>query len=169
MKLAVGSDHAAVELKTRVIQLLESKGIEVQDMGTHDRDSVDYPDFGMRVASAVSNRETNLGILMCGSGIGMSIVANKYPGVRAALCHDLETARLSRGHNDANILVMGGRLLKPEEALEIVRTWLETPFEGGRHQKRIQKITKIESTTMSAPRRAETGADWSGAGEGAED
>ncbi|MGH7275385.1 MAG: ribose 5-phosphate isomerase B [Nitrospiria bacterium] len=149
MKLAIASDHAGLKLKNRVIDLLKKKDIEVKDFGTDNDESVDYPDFGMRVAEAVSRRQIERGILLCGSGIGMSIVANKYRGVRAALCYDTQTARLSREHNDANILVMGGRLLAEPKALEIVRTWLETEFEGGRHARRIKKILEIEKNNMN--------------------
>lgn len=152
MKLAIASDHAGLDLKNRVLDHLKQKGIEVADFGTDNNESVDYPDFGMRVAKAVSDEEIERGILLCGSGIGMSIVANKYPGVRAALCHDTQTARLSREHNDANILVMGGRLLDEPKALEIVKTWLETKFLGGRHSKRIEKILEIEKNNMNHPR-----------------
>lgn len=149
MKLAIGSDHAGVHLKNQVLDLLKHKGIQVVDYGTNNEESVDYPDFGMQVAEAVSRGEIDRGILLCGSGIGMSIVANKFPGVRAALCYDTQTAKLSRQHNDSNILVMGGRLLKEAQALEIVKTWLNTEFEGGRHARRIQKIYEIEKKNMS--------------------
>lgn len=150
MKLAIGSDHAGLELKDRIVHLLKERGVEVEDFGTGNNESVDYPDFGMRVAKAVSRGEMEHGILLCGSGIGMSIVANKFHGVRAALCHDTQTARLSREHNDANILVMGGRILDESKALEIVATWLETKFAGGRHIRRIQKISEIEKQTMNS-------------------
>ena len=149
MKLAIGSDHAGLKLKNRVIDLLKKKGIVVTDFGTDNHESVDYPDFGMHVAEAVSRGRMERGILLCGSGIGMSIVANKYRGVRAALCYDTQTARLSREHNDANILVMGGRLLAEPKALEIVKTWLKTEFEGGRHARRIKKISEIEKNNMN--------------------
>jgi ribose 5-phosphate isomerase B len=149
MKLAIGSDHAGLDLKNRVLALLKQKGVQVEDYGTNNEESVDYPDYGMQVAEAVSKRKVDRGVLLCGSGIGMSIVANKYPKVRAALCYDTETARLSRQHNDANILVMGGRLLKEAQAMEIVKIWLETEFEGGRHARRIQKIHEIEKNRMN--------------------
>jgi len=144
MKLAIGSDHAGLDLKNQVIALLKQKGIQVEDYGTNNEESADYPDYGMQVAEVVSKGKVDRGILLCGSGIGMSIVANKFPKVRAALCYDTETARLSRQHNDANVLVMGGRLLKEAQAMEIVKIWLETKFEGGRHARRIQKIHEIE-------------------------
>jgi ribose 5-phosphate isomerase B len=153
MKLAIACDHAGLTLKTRVLDLLKQKGIEVMDFGTNNHESVDYPDFAMRVAEAVSSGGAARGILMCGSGIGMSIVANKFNGVRAALCYDAQTARLSREHNDANILVMGSRLLDEPKAMEIVRTWLETEFEGGRHVRRLEKIQEIEKSNMNTHRR----------------
>ncbi len=149
MKLVIGSDHAGLHLKKQVLALLKKKGVEVTDFGTENDESVDYPDFGMQVAEAISHGEAERGILLCGSGIGMSIVANKYRGVRAALCYDTQTARLSRQHNDANVLVMGGRLLEASQAMEIVKTWLETKFEGGRHARRIQKILEIEKNNMN--------------------
>ncbi|HLB01663.1 MAG TPA: ribose 5-phosphate isomerase B [Nitrospiria bacterium] len=152
MQLAIASDHAGLKLKNRVIDLLKQKGIEVKDFGTENNESVDYPDFGMQVAEAVSRGQMERGILLCGSGIGMSIVANKYRRVRAALCYDIQTARLSREHNDANILVMGGRVLDEPKALEIVKTWLETEFEGGRHARRIKKILEIENNNMHHPK-----------------
>lgn len=141
MKLAIGADHGGLELKQEVVQYLRTlKDIEVSDFGTATKDSVDYPDYGKKVAEAVSNGTVDRGILICGTGIGMSIVANRYPKVRAALCHDHFTARMSREHNDANILVMGERVIGKGVALEIVKTWLETEFAGGRHQLRLNKI-----------------------------
>jgi ribose 5-phosphate isomerase B len=123
---------------------LASLSVEVTDLGTISEASVDYPDFGIQVSERVSKGEVERGVLICGSGIGMSVVANKFPRVRAALVHDLFSARLSREHNDANILVLGGRLVGKDLAKEIVRVWLETPFTGGRHQKRLDKITALE-------------------------
>ncbi len=141
MKLAIGADHGGLELKQEVIKYLTTiKGIEVADLGTATKDSVDYPDYGKKVAEAVTNGSMDRGILICGTGIGMSIVANRYPKVRAALCHDHFTAQMSREHNDANILVMGERVIGKGVALEIVKTWLETEFAGGRHQLRLNKI-----------------------------
>jgi ribose 5-phosphate isomerase B len=139
----IGCDHAAFQLKQKVIAFIRARGIEVKDVGAFSEDSVDYPDFGTQVATAVSNGQYARGILICGTGIGMSMVANRYARVRAALCNDLFAARLSRQHNDANILVMGGRVIGDILALEIVQTWLETPFEGGRHQKRIDKFDAL--------------------------
>jgi ribose 5-phosphate isomerase B len=141
VKLAIGSDHGGLELKQEVVQYLRTlKNIEVSDFGTATKNSVDYPDYGKKVSEAVTNGTVDRGILICGTGIGMSIVANRYPKVRAALCHDHFTAQMSREHNDANILVMGERVIGKGVALEIVRTWLETEFAGGRHQLRINKI-----------------------------
>jgi ribose 5-phosphate isomerase B len=141
MKLAIGADHGGLELKQEVIQYLRSlQDIEVSDFGTATKDSVDYPDYGKKVSEAVTNGSVDRGILICGTGIGMSIVANRYPKVRAALCHDHFTALMSREHNDANVLVMGERVIGKGVALEIVKTWLETAFAGGRHQLRLNKI-----------------------------
>jgi len=140
----IGCDHAAYPMKETVKAFLTEAGIEVSDVGTHSEDSVDYPDFGSDVAGGVSRREYPRGILLCGSGIGMSIVANRFPGVRAALCNDLFSAIMCRKHNNANILVLGGRVIGETLALEIVKAWLETDFEGGRHQSRLDKFDKLE-------------------------
>lgn len=115
------------------------------DMGTHSDSSCDYPDYGIQVASEVSKKTYNRGILVCGTGIGMSITANKFTGVRATLCHDAYTAKMSREHNDSNLLVLGGRVLDPKQALEIVEIWLDTRFEGGRHSRRLEKIKELEN------------------------
>lgn len=144
MKIAIGCDHAGVELKKEIISLLNNLRIESIDFGTDRAESVDYPDFGEKVSLAVSKGEIEKGILICGTGIGMSIVANKFPGIRASLCNELFTAKMSRLHNDANILVLGGRVVGSDLAKEIVRTWVSTPFEGERHCRRLDKITKIE-------------------------
>jgi len=147
MKLAIGSDHGGWELKKEIINFLNTiNNIELSDYGTKSGDSVDYPDFGGKVAEAVSAGTIDRGILICGTGIGMSIVANKYPRVRAALCHDHFTAQMSRLHNDANILVLGERVVGKGVALDIVKTWLETGFESGRHQTRLDKIRTLEQT-----------------------
>lgn len=142
--IAIGSDHGGVELKDYLVGFLCSRGVEVRDFGTQGRESVDYPDFGREVSLRVARGEAERGILICTSGIGMSIAANKFPGVRAALVVDLDSARTSREHNDANILVLSGAKTKKPAAQEIVETWLETPFAGGRHQRRVEKITQIE-------------------------
>ena len=147
MKLAIGCDHGGFELKEEILKFLKTiSNIQVSDFGPAGKDSVDYPDFGAKVSEAVSNGAMDRGILVCGTGIGMSIVANRYPGVRAALCHDHFTAQMSREHNDANVLVMGERVIGKGVALEIVKTWLDTEFAGGRHQKRLDKITDIEKS-----------------------
>lgn len=140
----IASDHGGLELKEAVKGYLGGRGIEVRDLGTMNADSVDYPDFGERVARAVSRGEAENGILICGTGIGMSIVANKFPGVRAALVTDEFTARMSKEHNNANIIVMGGRVLTPEESCRMINVWLDAVFEGGRHQRRLDKIAQIE-------------------------
>ena len=144
MKIAIGSDHAGFELKKEIIALLSDLGIESIDFGTDGHKSVDYPDIGIKVSEAVSDKKIERGILICGTGVGMSIVANKFPGVRASLCNDLFTAKMSRLHNDANILVLGGRIVGKDLAKEIVKTWINTPFEGERHCVRLNKIAKIE-------------------------
>ncbi|GAB6137288.1 ribose 5-phosphate isomerase B [Halanaerobaculum tunisiense] len=144
MKIALGSDHGGYNLKQKIKDLLEDKGLDYKDFGTDSTTSVDYPDFGKQVAQAVADNEFELGILVCGTGIGMSITANKVPGVRAALCHDVFSARATRQHNNSNVLTLGERVIGTEVALEIVKTWLETDFEGGRHQRRVDKITQLE-------------------------
>jgi ribose 5-phosphate isomerase B len=145
--LAVGADHGGVRLKRIVVRALERRGIPFVDLGTNDETSVDYPDFAAKVASGVANGDYDRGILICGTGIGMSIAANKFFGVRAALCHDTYTARMARLHNDANILVLGARVTGPGVAEEIVEVWLDTPFEGGRHTARVEKIHRQENRT----------------------
>lgn len=143
MKIAIASDHGGYQLKEEIKSILNSLGIDYQDFGTTNTESVDYPDYAAMVAREVQNG--NRGILCCGTGIGMSITANKFKGVRAALCHDIYTAEMSRKHNDANILILGGRLdYSPEEVAKMVRAWLETDYEGGRHQKRLEKIAGWE-------------------------
>jgi len=138
--LAIGADHGGVHLKAVVIQALEAHQIAFVDVGTNGEASVDYPDFAAKVASGVANGDYDRGILICGTGIGMSIAANKFYGVRAALCHNTYTARMSRAHNDANILVLGERVTGIGVAEEIINVWLETDFEGGRHARRVEKI-----------------------------
>lgn len=143
-KIIIGSDHAGFALKESIATCLAGLGLEVIDVGTASADPVDYPDFGCRVAAGISSGAFARGILICGSGVGMNIVANKYPRVRAALCLDEETAELSRRHNDTNVLCLAGRKMDPEKAQRIVDVWLKTAFEGGRHNRRIEKITEIE-------------------------
>lgn len=144
MKIGIGCDHAGLELKLEIIALLKDMGMECIDYGTNGTQSVDYPDFGEMVSGAVSSGKIERGILICGTGIGMSIVANKFPGIRASLCNDLFTAKMSRLHNDANILVIGGRIVGRDLAKEIVRVWFSTAFEAGRHLKRLNKVIRIE-------------------------
>ncbi|RCK78703.1 MAG: Ribose 5-phosphate isomerase B [Candidatus Ozemobacter sibiricus] len=140
MKVFAGSDHAGLPLKKKLVELLTAWGHQVEDLGTHTEASCDYPDFAHAVARRVVAEPGTIGLLTCGSGIGMSIAANRHPGIRAALCHDPLEARLCREHNDANVLVMGGRLLGEEMAAEILRVFLATSFSGGRHAPRIRKI-----------------------------
>lgn len=149
MKVAIGCDHAGVGLKNEILPVLKELAVEWKDFGTTTEESVDYPDFGERVSEEVSKDNVERGILICGTGIGMSIVANKFPGIRAALCHDSYSAEMSRLHNDANLLVLPGRIIDKETAKEIVRIWFATPFEGGRHQKRLDKIKAIETRLRS--------------------
>ncbi|MGQ9508882.1 MAG: ribose 5-phosphate isomerase B [Thermodesulfobacteriota bacterium] len=144
MQIGLACDHGGFELKEEIKKFLITQGYETIDLGTFNEDSVDYPDFGVEVAERVSRGILMRGILICGTGIGMSILANKFRGVRASLVHDLYSARLSREHTDANILVLGGRIVAKELAKEIVKIWLETPFAGGRHQRRLEKIEAIE-------------------------
>ena len=141
--IVIGSDHAAYALKEKIKDYLAKQSVDVEDVGCYNEDSVDYPDFGIEVASRVSTGEFEQGILMCGTGIGMSMVANKFPHVRAALCADLFSAMMSRRHNNSNILVMGARVIGDILAMEIVRAWLETPFDGDRHQRRLDKFDRI--------------------------
>jgi ribose 5-phosphate isomerase B len=144
MRIALGADHAGVSLKADVHTLLKARGDEVIDMGALSEESVDYPDYAAKVARAVAEGEADVGILACGTGIGMAIAANKIPGIRAAPVVDLESTRLARAHNDANILALGARVTPTELALQIVTTFLDTPFDGGRHQRRIDKIAELE-------------------------
>ena len=153
MSIIIGCDHAAYPLKEKVKMHLIQKGIDVADVGTDGEESVDYTHFGAKVAYQVSTGKFDRGMLLCGTGLGMSMVANKYPHVRAALCNDLFSAIMSRRHNDANILVMGGRVIGEALAGEIVNAWLETPFEGGRHQGRIDNFESFERIEQ---RRRET-------------
>lgn len=144
VKIAIGSDHAGYDLKMEIIRFLEEAGYEYKDMGTDSSQSVDYPDYGYQVAKAVADKEYDRGILICGTGIGMCITANKVEGVRAALCHDVFSAKATRNHNDSNVLTLGARVVGIGLALEIVKTWLGEEFEGGRHQNRLDKISSIE-------------------------
>jgi ribose 5-phosphate isomerase B len=143
MKIAVASDHAGLELKEIIEEYLGKNSYEFKDFGTKTTESADYPDFAVPAARAVASGEFDRGILICGSGQGMAISANKIKGIRAALCNDLYSAKMSRLHNDSNVLAIGGRILGRDIALEIVKTWLETGFEGGRHQRRVDKMNSI--------------------------
>ena len=142
--IAIGCDHGGFELKNHVIKYLQDKGYEVKDYGTYSEESVDYPDCAKPVCEAVISGEAENGILFCGTGIGISMAANKYKGIRAALCSDVYSAKMTKQHNNANIICMGGRVIGRELAFMIVDAWLETEFEGGRHVNRIAKIHEIE-------------------------
>ncbi len=145
-KLAIASDHAGFELKECVVAYLRQGGVGFEDLGPVNSDRVDYPDYGVQVAKAILDKKYDRGILICGTGVGMSIVVNRFPGIRGTLCSDLYTAKMCREHNDSNILILGWRVIGKGLAEEIVKTWLETPFEGGRHQKRLDKIEEIDKT-----------------------
>lgn len=144
MNIAVGSDHAGFNLKQVITSFLAELGHSYSDFGCYDSESVDYPDIAAKVAEEVSAGNFDRGILICGSGQGMCVAANKVPGIRATLCHDLTSAHFARAHNDANVLCLGERIIPPDLAREIVKTWLEADFEGGRHERRIGKIGEIE-------------------------
>jgi len=145
MKISIGADHAGVELKDHLAELLRSEGHEVIDQGTHGKESVDYPDVAARVSKSVVSHETERGVLVCGTGLGVAIAANKIHGIRAATCNDLFTAQMCRAHNDANVITLGSRVVGPGVAEEIVRTFVATDFEGGRHGRRRDKIHALES------------------------
>ncbi|OFI06200.1 ribose-5-phosphate isomerase B [Clostridium acetireducens DSM 10703] len=144
MKIALGSDHAGLPLKEEIIKHLKSKHIEIKDFGTYTEESCDYPDFALKVAEKVKSKEFEFGILVCGTGIGISIAANKVPGIRAALCSDTFSAHACREHNNANILALGQRIVGLGLALDIVDTFLSAEFQGDRHQRRIDKISEVE-------------------------
>ncbi len=154
MKIALGADHAGYELKEQIKQHLAQQGIELRDEGTFSPESVDYPDFARAVAHDVSQRRADLGILVCGSGIGMAIAANKVDGIRAANVTSEYEAQMSREHNNANVLALGARILNPEEALRIVDVWLAVQFAGGRHERRVEKIAIIEKEEHSTAEKA---------------
>jgi ribose 5-phosphate isomerase B len=137
LKVAIGCDHGGIDLKKDIIAVLRELGHEVEDQGCNSSDSVDYPSFARAVSTLVQDGECERGILICGTGIGMSMAANRIPGIRAALCHEMFSARMSREHNDANILCLGARVTGPGLAQEIVRTWMTSDFSGGRHQRRV--------------------------------
>jgi ribose 5-phosphate isomerase B len=141
VKIIIGSDHGGFEMKEHVLAHLRDQGHEIEDVGCYSMDSVDYPEIAEKVCVAVQGDADNLGILICGTGIGMSLAANRHRDIRAALCHEAYTAKMSREHNNANILCLGGRVLGVEVALDIVRAWLKTSFAGGRHQRRIEMFS----------------------------
>ena len=145
LKIVLGSDHAGFELKADLRDYLVEQNIAIFDMGVAEEIPADYPEIARAVAEKISQKEFERGILICGSGIGMSIVANRFPGVRAALCHDLYTARMSREHNDANLLVLGGRLIGKGLAREMIKVWLESVFQGGNHQRRLDQIESLDN------------------------
>lgn len=144
MKVAIGSDHGGFRLKQEIVQLLEEMNIEYEDVGCHDESSVDYPDFAIPVAEKVASGQVERGIVICGTGIGVSISANKVKGIRCALVHDVFSAKATRQHNDSNVLAMGERVIGPGLAREITKAWLEEQYEGGRHERRVNKITEYE-------------------------
>jgi len=143
-KIVIGCDHAAVQMKNNVVNHLKSKGYDVIDVGTYSEESCDYPDYAYAAAKKVADGEVEKGILICGTGIGMSIAANKVKGIRCALCDNLFSAEMTRRHNDSNMLSMGARVISNQLALKIVDMFLDTPFEGGRHQRRVDKVMAIE-------------------------
>ena len=144
MKIAIGCDHGGIVLKPAIVETLEKRGIQVEDMGCYDTSSVDYPDYALKVAEAVSRGECDKGIVLCGTGIGISIAANKVRGIRAGVVHDEFTAEMISAHNNANVIAIGGRVVSPEMAARMVGIWLDTPFQGGRHEGRVEKISAIE-------------------------
>lgn len=145
MKIAIGADHAGFEVKEKIKGFLSKEGYEVIDVGTHSTESVDYPDFAGKVANSVKKGEAKFGALFCGTGIGMSITANKIKGIRAAVCHNEYTAEMSRKHNDANVFCAGARVLGYEVIEKLLKLWLDTQFEGGRHERRVNKINNLDS------------------------
>ena len=144
-KIAIASDHGGFDLKESIIPFLQKKGWEVVNFGAPSTDSVDYPDYGIKLAQAIIDKKFVRGILICGTGVGMSIVVNRFPGIRGTLCSDVYTAKMCREHNDSNVLIMGGRVIEVGLAIEILNIWLNTEFEGGRHQRRLDKINEIDA------------------------
>ena len=153
MKIALGADHAGFELKNKIKSWLDEQGIPVADLGTNSSDSVDYPDYARKVAEDVAAHRADLGILVCGTGIGMAISANKVPGIRAANADSEFAAQMAREHNNANVLTLGARILNDDSACKIVDKWLHTQFAGGRHQTRVDKIMAIEEQRLAADKR----------------
>lgn len=150
MKIAIASDHAGFRLKQRIGTALRDEGHDVEDFGTESEESVDYPDFAQPAAHAVADGSADFGVMVCGSGVGVAIVANKVDGIRAVHAHDVEEAAMSRRHNDANVLTLGERTTPPERAIEIIDSFLTTGFEGGRHERRVEKITRVENDSATA-------------------
>ncbi len=148
MKLAIASDHGGFQLKQAILQFLKKKKIEVLDLGNHGTESVDYPDYALRVAEMVSQGKVDAGLLVCGTGIGMCIVANKFKGVRAAVVEDTYSAKMAKEHNNANVLCLGGRILDAKKGEEVIEAWLEAHYEGGRHDHRLEKIREIEKRNL---------------------
>lgn len=147
-KLAIASDHAGFELKESVAAFLQHEEVGFEDFGPLNSDRVDYPDYGIQVAQAILDKKVERGIVICGTGVGMSIVVNRFPGIRGTLCSDVFTTKMCREHNDSNVLVLGGRVIGKGLAEEIVKTWLETPFKGGLHQQRLDKIEGIDKMAI---------------------
>lgn len=152
-RIALGADHAGCQVKDRIKELLQKKGFELLDFGTHSEEPVDYPDYAKLVAQSVANAESDRGILVCGTGLGMAIAANKIQGIRAATCNDTYTARMAAEHTDANVLCVGARVVDADHAAAIVEEWLKGKFGGGRHQRRLDKINELErSPALSRPK-----------------
>lgn len=147
--IAIASDHGGFDLKESVIAHLLNDDLEIDDLGPNNEDSVDYPDYGVKLAKTIICKKVERGIVICGTGVGMSIVVNRFPGIRGTLCSDVYIAKMCREHNDSNILIMGGRVIGEGLAFEIVDTWLSTAFEGGRHQRRLDKINEIDVNLKS--------------------
>lgn len=143
MKIVVGSDHGGYELKNQVIEHLKARGVEVEDLGCYSTDSVDYPEYGQKVAKAVAAGQADKGVVCCGTGIGISIAANKVKGIRCALPYDDFTAEMCKRHNDANVVSFGGRTLPPEKVMHLIDIWLDTEFEGGRHERRVNMLNEL--------------------------
>lgn len=155
MKIAIGCDHAGFRLKQALLPKLQELGVEYDDLGTYDEASVDYPDFGLKVAAAVADGQYDRGILVCGTGLGMCITANKVPGVRAVTAHDVFSAEMSRRHNNANVLTMGERVVGPGIAAQVLEVWLASEFEGGRHGRRVDKMNRLDAERSRSDAMAE--------------
>ncbi|MBX5436142.1 MAG: ribose 5-phosphate isomerase B [Alicyclobacillaceae bacterium] len=158
MRVAIASDHAGYRLKELLKPTLAELGVEFDDLGTYDESSVDYPDYGEKVARAVAAGEYDRGVLICGTGLGMCITANKVPGIRAVTAHDVFSAQMSRRHNDANILTMGERVVGPGVAAEVLKAWIQAEFEGGRHLRRVEKIKALDRAPAGAADGAQAAA-----------